>query len=114
MELTDYALAVSFAEPLARKATAKANKLPPGAIRVLNGVAFRHTQGENTRPRHLYAQKIGPASAVRAFVAQLIKAGLLQRSTGRSWVTLRMTLAGLGVVSQFQRHLREAVKNLVG
>ena len=106
MELPDYALFVSFAEARARKLVAKENNLPSGAIRVLNGIAFRHSQKKNTHSKDIYAEKLASPTLLRAYLAKLVDAGMVQRIKFAGRSHLSITLTGLGLVSQFQRELR--------
>jgi hypothetical protein len=108
-ELTDNALLVSFAAPKALRTVAKKFKVSTGAIRVLNAILFRKSTGKSTSSAHLQASKTSARTLLRANIAELVTAGLLERQTGRGpW--LRLTLQALGAESEFQRELRTHIR----
>jgi hypothetical protein len=110
MELTDYAMVVSFANAKACKVVARAIKVPTGAIRVFNAVIFRTSQGKYTTPGQIYAQKVAPQTLTRSYISLLVNRGLLERR----WlgaVVLKPTLSGHQAAALFQRQLRETCRS---
>ena len=102
----DKSLAISLAEPKARRKVAKAAGIPSGAIPVLAGLVYRYRIKQNCRPRTLYGAGIASEQLVRAYVRRLIQLELvcLERWHGRRF--LHPTLKGLAVATDYARELR--------
>lgn len=101
----DYALFIALSEPQARRRVSKAHKLPSGAIIVLVTVAALYELGGTIYPKQLYEARLMSPSLLREYMAVLVKAKLVERYTYRGQARLHLTLEGLGVISQYQRHL---------
>ena len=103
---TNKSLAVSAAEPKARREVAKKAGLPSGALPVLAALVLAYNNRQATRPRTLYAAEIASEKLVRAYIRKLIGVGLvsLQRLRGCRYLT--PTLAGLALASEYTRRIR--------
>lgn len=107
----DPELLTSFAAPKALRVVAKKFKVSTGAIRVINAIIFRDSAGISTSVSQLQAAKTATKPLLRANIAQLIGAGLLERPRNRGpW--LRLTLNGRSVGWTFTRQLREVTHAL--
>lgn len=102
MQPTDSALLTLIAEPHARQVVAAKNELPSGAIPVLLAVKMSSWG----HPSSIYRAKIAAQTLVRSYLAQLVKAQLVERSSNGRSRHLRVTLKGLGVIGQYERELR--------
>ena len=107
---TDYALFIVVAEVTARRRLSAFYKLRSGAVPILAAVGAIHAQGLPIRPANLHAAGLMSASLLRTYVRELCQAGLLERLTYRSRRYLRLTVAGLGCLGYYQRHLRDATR----
>lgn len=101
----DYSLFIALSEPQARRRVSKAHKLPSGAIIVLITVAALQELKLGVFPRSLYAAQLMSPSLLRKYLAELVKAQLVERYTVRGHAHLRLTLSGVGVRHEYQRHL---------
>lgn len=102
----DKSLAISLAEPAARRKVAKSAGIPSGAVPVLAGVVFRARIRQSCRPRTLYGAGIASEKLVRAYIRQLIQAELVSLERLRGCRFLHPTLKGLGVAAEYSRQIR--------
>ena len=100
-----YSLFIALSEPQARRRISQAHKLPSGAVIVLVTVAALHELGAGIFPRNLYEAQLMSPSLLRKYLAELVKAKLVERYAYRGHARLRLTLDGLMVSGQYQRHL---------
>lgn len=103
-----FQLLTIVAEPKARKAVASAYGIPSGVLPVLAAIGFRSGQGDFTHPRELYEANMGAATLIRRYVALLVRANMVERTTtGRRM--LRPTLKGHEALGKYEREMREGV-----
>jgi predicted transcriptional regulator len=107
MRPLDLSLLSVVAEPRARKIVSEAYGLKSGAVPVLAALAFKASQGKNTRPREVYEAKLGSETLIRQYIATLVKARLVERFTAYRTKFLRLTSEGNAAVGQYERELRE-------
>ena len=102
----DKSLAISLAEPKARRKVAKAAGIPSGAVPVLAGLVYRCRIKQNCRPRTLYDAGIASESLVRRYLRRLIQLELvyLERRYGSRF--LHPTLKGMAVATEYARQMR--------
>ena len=104
-ELPHHSLLVSFAAPKAVRTVARKFGVSTGAIQLLNAVIYRDELKKSTNSAQLQAPKTAAKTLVRANIAELVSAGLVERQRGRGpW--LRLTLNGISAGFLFQRELR--------
>jgi hypothetical protein len=96
------------AEPKARKTVANAYSIPSGVLPVLAAIGFWSGQGEFTHPRELYGAEMGAATLIRRYVALLVRASMVERSTAHRRM-LRATPRGHEALGKYERELREGV-----
>lgn len=101
----DYALFIALSERQARRRVSKRHQLPSGAVIVLATVAALHKLGGIIYPRQLYSARLMSASLLRKYLAELVKAKLVERYAHRGHARLHLTLTGSLVSSEYQRHL---------
>ncbi|ALW84168.1 hypothetical protein AUC43_03070 [Hymenobacter sedentarius] len=100
-----WALFIAVSERQTRRRISEAYKLPSGAVIVLVTVAALHELGGIIYPRQLYAARLMSPSLLRKYLAELVKARLVERYAHRGHARLRLTLSGVGAVAQYQRQL---------
>ena len=106
-------LLASLTEPRARRLTAKKYGLSSGCLPLLAGLVFRHNQRLATRPRDLYRAEIVNEKLARAYLRELIRAGLVQLNSYRGCRYLSSTVNGLGVAMCYAREMRTGAKEFL-
>lgn len=102
----DKSLAISLAEPKARRKVAKAAGIPSGALPVLAGLVYRYRIKQSCRPRTLYGAEIASESLVRGYLRRLIQLGLVYLTRRQGSRFLHPTLKGLVVATDYAREMR--------
>ena len=99
-------LLASLTEPRARRLTAEKYGLRSGCLPLLAGLVFRQNQRLSTRPRDLYRAEVVNEKLARAYLRELLRAGLAELSPYRGCRYLRPTLNGVGVAAYYAREMR--------
>lgn len=102
----DKSLLISLSEPSARRLASKKAGVRSGSLPVLAAVVFRQRNRLSTTPRVIYAAEIANTKLVRAYLRELIAAGLVNLQIIRGRRYLSPTLAGLGVAVHYTKTIR--------
>lgn len=100
-----------LAEAAARQKAAKKAGIRSGCLVLLAGIVFRRHAGHNTRPKHLHETGCMGEKLARAYIRELIGAGLVRLQVVRGCRWLSPTLDGFAVATDYARHIRSGSRD---